>query len=56
MILEDFLTNPYDVTIGEMIVGLNEYDQYLVEELLSLMQLSKIDYTIFFRNSHDYFV
>ena len=31
LILEDFLTNPYDVTIGEMIVGLNEYDRDMID-------------------------
>ena len=30
-ILDKFLTNPYDVTIGEMVVGLNEYDRDMID-------------------------
>ena len=30
-------------------LGIKEYDHYLVEELLSLMYISKADYTVFFR-------
>ncbi len=29
--LEKFLTNPYDITIGEMIVKLNEYDRDMID-------------------------
>ena len=30
-ILDKFLTNPYNITIGEMVVGLNEYDRDIID-------------------------
>ena len=35
-ILGQFLTNPYDVTIGEMVITLNEYDRDLIDFTIPL--------------------